>query len=73
MSTISNLKYDDRPMALDLTNLNIRRKTEDLIQLCKIVHGIDKIEINKTFPFVNNNLRGFKYYREIVRLPSREI
>ena len=72
--TISNLKYEDRLIALGLTTLNVRRKRGDLIQLYKFMHGIDVIEINKSFSLVNNNLRGhcFKYYKEINRLPSRE-
>ena len=74
MHTISNLKYEDRLIALGLTTLNVRRKRGDLIQLYKFMHGIDVIEINKSFSLVNNNLRGhcFKYYKEINRLPSRE-
>ena len=33
-----------------------------------------KIEINKSFSSVNNNVRGhcLKYYKEIVRMSSRE-
>ena len=71
---ISNFKYEDRLIALDLTTLSVRRKRGDLIQLYKFLHGIDKIEINKNFSLVNNNLRGhrFKYYKEVARVPSRE-
>ena len=46
----------------------------DLIQLYKFLHGIDKIEINKKFSLVKNNLTGhrFKYYKKVARVPSRE-
>ena len=72
MSTINNLQYEDRLIALGITNLNIRRKRVDLIQLYKFVHGMEKIEINKSFSFLNNNFRGhsFKYRKEITRLPE---
>ena len=71
---ISNFKYEDRLIALDLKTLNVRRKRGDLIQLYKFLHGIDKIEINKNFFLVNSNLRGhrFKYYKEVATELSRE-
>ena len=41
-----------------------------MIQIFKIFHGLDKMEMNNNFSFQKNQTRGhcFKYYREISRL-----
>ena len=64
--TTSNLKYEDRLIALGLTMLNVRRKRGDFIQLYKFVHGIDEIEINKSFSLVNNNLRVLSITKKLI-------
>jgi hypothetical protein len=74
VSSISSLKYEDRLIALGLTTLTERRKRGDLIELYKLMHGIEKINSGKSFPLVKNCLRGncFKYHKEFAKHPSRE-
>ena len=45
------LNNEERLKALDLTTLSERRQRGDTIQIFKIFHGIDKIEMNNNFSF----------------------
>ena len=72
--SIRNLSYDDRLNALDLTTLAERRKRGDMIQLFKIMHGVDNFDRENRFQIVQNQVRGhcFKYLKEITRQQYRE-
>ena len=53
------LTYKERLMELNLPTLDYRRKRFDIIQVFKIVHNIDDIDMNVFFTFTDNShLRG---------------
>ena len=57
-----NLSYQERLKYLNIPSLKYRRKRGDLIQIFKIVHGIDNISTSLFFTFSqNSNTRGDKY------------
>ena len=62
------LNYVERLKALDLATLLERREREDMIQIFKIFHDIDIMEIDNNFLFQHNQTRGhcFKFHREIL-------
>ena len=68
--TIRNHKYEDRLEILGLTTLFERRQREDLIQVYKNIHNIEKFEKSIHFATINNNLRGhrLKHFKEISKL-----
>jgi hypothetical protein len=72
--SISNLSYEDRLKALNLTTLVERRQRGDMIQLYKVMHGVDEFDRENRFQIVKNQVRGhcFKYFKEITRLQQRE-
>ena len=43
---IRSLSYEERLNALGLTTLELRRKRTDLIQIYKIINGIDEVDID---------------------------
>ena len=47
--------YEVRLAALDLTTLEERRKRGDLIQVFKIIHGIDNLKCDDFFKLHNND------------------
>ena len=51
-----------------------RRTRGDLIQMFKIMHKMDNIDIGNRFNIVKTKARGhcFKYFKEITRQSSRE-
>jgi len=54
--------YEDRLKYTDLMPLKIRRKRGDMIEVFKMVKGIDKVDKNIFFAFANNSrVRGHKY------------
>ena len=63
------MNYEERLKALDLTTLSERRQRRDMIQIFKIFHGIDILEIEYNSSFQNNQTRChcFKHHREISR------
>ena len=46
---IKHLPYEERFITLGLPSLEYRRDRADLIQVYKIMHGIDKIDQDKMF------------------------
>ena len=50
--------YEDRLRCLNLPTLYYRRRRFDLIQLFKIVHGYEKVDIDKFFTFNDNMTKG---------------
>ena len=56
---LRGMSYSERLMELNLSTLEYRRKRYDIIQVFKIVHKIDDIDMNKFFTFTDNSqLRG---------------
>ncbi|WAR18737.1 YWV1-like protein, partial [Mya arenaria] len=51
---LKGLTYEERLCELNLTTLEYRRKRYDIIQVYKIVHNIDNIDINNFFTFAEN-------------------
>ena len=49
VKSIRHLSYEERLRALGLTSLEYRRERADMIQVYKIMHGIDKIDKDKFF------------------------
>ena len=57
-----NWSYEDRLKYTDLMALKTRRKRGDMIEVFKIVKGIDKVDKNIFFAFADNSrVRGHKY------------
>ena len=44
-------------MELNLSTFEYRRKRYDIIQVFKIIHKIDDIDMSKIFTFTDNNLK----------------
>ena len=56
---LRELSYTERLTELKLSTLEYRRKRFDLIQVYKIVHGFDKVDMGHFFTFsADNGLRG---------------
>ena len=56
---LHGMSYRERLIELNLLTLDYRRKRYDIIQVFKIVHNIDDIDMNRFFTFnENNQLRG---------------
>ena len=56
---LRGLSYSERLIELNLPSLDYRRKRFDIIQVFKIVHKIDHINMNVFFTYSDNNhLRG---------------
>ena len=56
---LRGLSYKERLEKLNLSTLEYRRKRFDLIQVFKIIHGLDDIDMNLFFTFTENTqLRG---------------
>ncbi len=72
--SISNLSYEDRLKNLGLTTLTERRQRGDMIQLYKIMHGVEQLDRGNNFQIIQNQVRGhcFKYFKEITRHQPRE-
>ena len=49
VKSIRNLSYEERLKALGLPSLEYRRERADMIQVYKIMHGIDKVDKDKVF------------------------
>ncbi len=49
----SNKPYQDRLRILGLPSLEYRRERADMIQVYKILHGIDKLDKKQNVPNVN--------------------
>ena len=56
--SLSNLEYPQRLRALNLTTLHYRRKRTDILQVYRLIHQIDKVDINQFFTFNDNPTRG---------------
>ena len=55
MPEIKDLSYQERLRELNLPTLEYRRRRGDLIQMFKILHGIDDIDSSK-FVTLNENI-----------------
>ena len=62
VSTCKNLPYHERLRKLGLPTLEYRRERADMIQIYKILHGIDKIDKDKLLtPALYRATRGHSY------------
>ena len=65
------MEYSERLKRLDLTTLEQRRKRGDLIQIYKMINGLEKIELVNGINFASSafGLRGhnLKLRRELVK------
>ena len=67
------MSYRERLIELNLSTLDFRRKRYDMIQVFKIVHNIDDIDMNRFFEFTENNRLGgqnLKLNKQSIRLNS---
>ena len=56
---LHGMSYRERLMEFNLSTLEYRRKRYDIIQVFKIIHKIDDIDMSKFFTFTDNSqLRG---------------
>ena len=46
---LKHFSYEDRLKTLGLPSLEYRRERSDMIQVYKIMHGIDKVDMDKFF------------------------
>ena len=60
------LSYEQCLLELDMTSLQVRRMRGDLIQVFKMVKGIDNVCLNDFFTMCNTNLRrhDLKFYKQ---------
>ena len=59
---MQNLSYDQRLRTMEIPSLQYRRLRADMIQVYKIIHGIDNIDPNTFFEMSNDKrTRGHKY------------
>ena len=59
---LKQLSYKERLKRLDLFSLTYRRKRGDLIQMFRLIQGLDNIDINDIVTFdTNSTTRGHKY------------
>ena len=66
---IKDLSYEERLRELNLPTLEYRRRREDLIQMFKILHGIDDIDSSKFVTLNENTTRGQANLRNIFVSP----
>ena len=68
------LSYEDRLKSLDLPSLQYRRRKADMLEVFKIVSGIDRIRFDKFFKYSTSNTRGHskKFYKQRCRLDIRK-
>ena len=61
VSEMSHLQYTDILKFLGLPTLEYRRLRADMIQVYRIIHGIDNLNINTFFQFNPSSTRGHNY------------
>jgi hypothetical protein len=62
ISNISHLSYEERLKSLRLDSLAIRRRRNDMLQVYRIIHGIDNINASDFFEFSSDSItRGHRY------------
>ena len=70
VKTISNLSYEERLRHLGLPTLKYRRDRNDVIQVYKIMNGIDKLDVNTFFKMsTDSRTRGHNF--KIVKQQNR--
>jgi hypothetical protein len=57
----AQLSYEQRLCQLNLTTLETRRLRGDLIEVYKLVHGLEDISADKFFVLSSGNLRGHRF------------
>ena len=75
LQPLKELQYEERLKRLNLPSLFYRRHRSDLIQMYKIVHGIDELQPNKFFQFSSVSMtRGhkFKVFKRQVKTKLRQ-
>ena len=62
VKSLQHLSYEDRLKYLNLPSLNYRRHRCDMIQIFKMVHGLDELDPSHFFEIVSESrTRGHKY------------
>ena len=70
VKTISNLSYEERLKHLGLPTLKYRQDRNDVIQVYKIMNGIDKLDVNTLFTMsTDSRTRGHNF--KIVKQQNR--
>jgi hypothetical protein len=64
------LSYENRLEMLNMMSLETRRLRSQLIEVYKIIHGIDKLDFEQFFSFSNNVTRGNGFKLEVKRFSS---
>jgi hypothetical protein len=55
---LRHLAYEDRLKKLNMFTLKRRRARADLVEIYKLIHGIDRLDILKYIKFAESNTRG---------------
>ena len=74
VKSIQHLTFSERLKALGLPSLEYRRERSDMIQVYKIMHGIDKVDKDRLFtmnPYVATRGHSKKIFKKIFRLNIR--
>ena len=74
VKSIQHLTFSGRLKALGLPSLEYRRERSDMIQVYKIMHGIDKVDKDRLFtmnPYVATRGHSKKIFKKIFRLNIR--
>ena len=68
------ISYEERLKSLNLPSLQFRRRRADMIEVFKIVSGIERIDFNNFFSYSTSNTRGHskKFYKPLSRLDIRK-
>ena len=73
---MKHLSYEDRLIKLNLTTLERRRESGDIIQTYKIMHGLSDVNINELFTMVEDDSitrrHSKKVHKQYTRLDSRK-
>ena len=73
---LKNLPYEERLRKLELTTLEKRRERGDLIQMYKIINGLEEVHLTKELNFAASDYftRGnsLKLRRELVKIVHRD-
>ena len=67
---LRNLDYSDRLKQLNIPTLYYRRKRTDMLQVYRLLRGIDKIDYNQFFTLSQNSTRGHEWKLEKPRAVS---
>ena len=61
ISALKDLSYPERLKSLNLTTLSYRRDRTDMLQVFRIIHGIDNIKFSSFFKYNKSPTRGHRW------------